>query len=96
MLVQEKINRIYFKDVVDAIFAANDRASADKIVEDYSRYWMSIIGTRGASGKKTMNASTHFANLFDEVDTTTVQSEHDEEFTEDEINKLDDLEDSVK
>jgi hypothetical protein len=96
MLVQEKINRIYFKDVVEAIFAANDRASADKIVEDYSRYWMSIIGTRGASGKKTMNASTHYANLFDEVDSTPVQSAHDEEFTEDEVHKLDDLEDSVK
>jgi hypothetical protein len=42
---------------------------------------MSIIGTRGATGKKTVNASTHFANLFDEVIEDTVQSEHGDEFS---------------
>ncbi len=96
MLVQEKINRIYFRDIVDAIFATSSRAEADKLVEDYSRYWMSIIGTRGASGKKTINASTHFANLFDEVESEPVQSEHDGEFTEEEESKLDQLESQVK
>ena len=92
MLVQEKFDRLYFKDVVEAIFATSDRGTADAIVEDYSRFWMSIIGTRGASGKKTVNASTHFANLFDEVDPDPVQLEHGEEFTEAEIDKLDALE----
>ncbi|CAB4125955.1 hypothetical protein UFOVP181_283 [uncultured Caudovirales phage] len=96
MLVQEKFDRLYFKDVVEAIFATSNRGEAEAIVEDYSRFWMSIIGTRGASGKKTVNASTHFANLFDEVDDDPVQLEHSEEFTDDEIHKLDDLEDSVK
>jgi hypothetical protein len=28
---------------------------------------MSIIGTRGAVGKKTVNANTGFGNLFEEV-----------------------------
>jgi hypothetical protein len=92
MLVQEKFDRLYFKDVVEAIFATSDRGTADAIVEDYSRFWMSIIGTRGASGKKTVNASTHFANLFDEVDPDPVQLEHGEEFTDAEIDKLDALE----
>ena len=96
MLVQEKFDRLYFKDIVEAIFATSDRGTAEAVVEEYSRYWMSIIGTRGASGKKTVNASTMFANLFDEVDPDPVQSDHSEEFTEDEIHKLDDLEDSVK
>ena len=96
MLVQEKFDRLYFKDVVEAIFATSSRGEAEAIVEDYSRFWMSIIGTRGASGKKTVNASTHFANLFDEVDPDPVQLEHSEEFTDEEIHKLDDLEDSVK
>ena len=96
MLVEEKINRIYFRDIVDSIFATSSRAEADKLVEDYSRYWMSIIGTRGASGKKTVNASTHFANLFDEVEVEPVQSEHSEEFTEEEESKLDQLELQVK
>ena len=92
MLVQEKFDRLYFKDVVEAIFATSSRGTAEAIVEDYSRFWMSIIGTRGASGKKTVNASTHFANLFDEVDPDPVQLEHGEEFTEAEIDKLDALE----
>ena len=103
MLVQEKFDRIYFKDVVEEIFATSDRGKAESIVEDYSKYWMSIIGTRGATGKKTVNASTMFAKLFDEVEEEPVQSTdddkiagHSEEFTEDEIHKLDDLEDSVK
>jgi hypothetical protein len=92
MLVQEKFDRLYFKDVVEAIFATSDRGTAEAIVEDYSRFWMSIIGTRGASGKKTVNASTHFANLFDVVEEDPVQLEHGEEFTEEEIDKLDALE----
>lgn len=96
MLVQEKFDRIYFRDVVDAIFATSDRGTADKIVEDYSRFWMSIIGTRGATGKKTVNASASFANLFDVVEEDPVQLEHAEEFTEDETAKLDQLEDIVK
>jgi hypothetical protein len=92
MLVQEKFDRLYFKDIVEAIFATSDRGTADAVVEEYSRFWMSIIGTRGASGKKTVNASTHFANLFDEVDADAVQLEHGEEFTDSEIDKLDALE----
>jgi hypothetical protein len=96
MLVQEKFDRLYFKDVVNAIFATSTRAEADKLVEDYSKFWLSIIGTRGATGKKTVNASTQFAKLFDEVEETSVQLEHSEEFTEDEEAKLDQLENEVK
>ena len=92
MLVQEKFDRLFFKDIVEAIFSTSDRAVADAVVEEYSRFWMSIIGTRGATGKKTVNASTMFANLFDEVDPEPVQSEHSDEFTQDEIDKLDELE----
>jgi hypothetical protein len=96
MLVQEKFDRLFFKDIVEAIFATSDRGTADAVVEEYSRFWMSIIGTRGATGKKTVNASTMFANLFDEVAEEPVQSEHGEEFTEDEALKLDQLEAEVK
>jgi hypothetical protein len=65
MLVQETFDRVYFKDVVDSIFAAPDRASAEQIIKDHSKFWMSIIGTRGATGKKTVNASTMFNSLFE-------------------------------
>ena len=96
MLVQEKFDRLYFKDVVEAIFSTSDRGTAEAIVEDYSKFWQSIIGTRGATGKKTVNASTQFANLFDEVAPDVVQLPHSDEFSEEEVNKLDDLENEVK
>jgi hypothetical protein len=67
MLVEESFNRVFFRDVVEAIFATSNRDEAEAIIEEFSRFWMSIIGTRGATGKKTVNASTQFANLFEEA-----------------------------
>ena len=43
----------------------DSRDKAEALVEDYSRFWMSIIGTRGATGKKTVNAQTKFGELFE-------------------------------
>jgi len=65
MLVDERFDRVYYKDIVEAIFSTSDRGIANAIVEEYSRYWMSIIGTRGATGKKTVNAQTHAEIHFD-------------------------------
>jgi len=67
MLINETFDRIMFRDIVEAIFSTDDRSIADAIIQEYSKYWMSIIGTRGATGKKTVNASTQFNNLFEEV-----------------------------
>lgn len=58
MLVQEKHERVMFRDVVDAIFSTNDRQLAEEIIKAYSKFWMEIPGTRGATGKKTVNANT--------------------------------------
>ena len=91
MLVQERFDRVYFKDVVNEIFATSDIGKAEALIEDYNKFWISIIGTRGATGKKTVNSSTSFANLFDVVEPDSVQSEQGEEFTEDDIVKLDQL-----
>jgi hypothetical protein len=69
MLVQETFDRVYFRDVVDAIFATSNKGEALAIIEDHSKFWMSIIGTRGATGKKTVNASTMFNSLFETEET---------------------------
>ena len=66
MLVQEKFERIYFRDIVDAIFSADDRATAEAIIDGFDKFWQAIPGTRGATGKKTINASTMFNSLFEE------------------------------
>jgi hypothetical protein len=90
MLVQEKFDRLYFRDVIDAIFATDDRDKANQIVEEFSRFWMSIIGTRGATGKKTVNAQTHFNALFDDADSTPVVEETNVEDLQE--SKLEELE----
>jgi hypothetical protein len=85
----------FFVDIVDAIFATPDRAEAEAIIEKYDRYWMDIPGTRGFKGKKAKNAMSQFNNLFEVVDTAetdSVQLEHGEDFSEDEVAKLDELE----
>ena len=66
-----------FEDIVEAIFAAPDRETADAIVEEYDTYWMEIVGTRGFKGKKTKNARTQFNALFEFEETDTVQSTDD-------------------
>ena len=58
MLVDERFDRVYYKDIVEAIFACDNRDDANAIIEYYSKFWMTIIGTRGATGKKTVNAHT--------------------------------------
>jgi hypothetical protein len=58
---------------------------------------MAIPGTRGATGKKTINASTNFSKFFEEDSTTADADDTDsEEFSEDAIHKLDDLENEIK
>jgi len=52
-----------FKDIVDAVFAASDRETAEAIIEHYDSYWMDIVGTRGFKGKKAKNARSQFDNL---------------------------------
>lgn len=89
MLIQETFDRVTFRDIVEAIFAAPDRETALAVVDEYSKFWMSIIGTRGFSGKKTVNAGTMFNNLFEEE--TPESEEHhidDSGFDEATLDKL--------
>jgi len=67
MLVEERFDRLFFRDVVEAIFATSNRDEAFAVIEEFNKFWMSIIGTRGATGKKTVNAQTQFGNLFEEL-----------------------------
>ena len=67
MLVQEQFDRVLFRDVVEAIFATDKKDEAEAVIAEFSRYWDTIIGTRGNTGKRITNADTHFNNLFQEV-----------------------------
>jgi len=66
-----------FEDIVESIFAAPDRATAESIIEHYDRYWMEIVGTRGQKGKKTKNAGTQFNALFSFEEPEVAETEDD-------------------
>lgn len=101
MLVQETFDREYFKDVIEEIFATSDKSKALALIEDYSRFWMAVPGnaSRGKTGKKTINARTSISDsgLFKIIEAAPVvdvdDTVHPEDFSEEEINKLGDLED---
>ena len=89
MLVQEQFDRVLFRDVVEAVFATDKRDEANAVIEEFSKFWMAIPGTRGAIGKKTKNSGTYFSALFDiedtveqpqeELDDTKLESLEDEQ-----------------
>jgi len=92
MLVQERFDRVLFRDVVEEIFSASTKEESLALIEKHSKFWMAIPGTRGAIGKKTVNSSTYFDALF-----AVKEPEEEEldagEFTEDQEHKLEELED---
>jgi hypothetical protein len=100
MLVDERFDQIFFKDIVEALFATSDKGTALKVIDEFRFFWNRVIGTRGASGKKAINAHTNFENLFEVVETAPVVAqpvtEHSDEFSEDEISKLDELETEIE
>jgi hypothetical protein len=77
MLVKEEINRVFFKDIVEEIFATSDKDKALGLIEKYRYFWKQIIGTRGLSGKKAINANTMFPELFEVVEEPVVELEED-------------------
>ena len=88
MLVQEQFDRVLFKDVVEAVFASNNRDEANAVIEEFSKFWMAIPGTRGAIGKKTVNAQTYFNSLFDTDD--TIEENQELELNEEKLEVLED------
>jgi truncated hemoglobin YjbI len=86
MLVDEKFDRVLFRDVMEEIFSKTTKEESLATIEKYTKFWMAIPGTRGAIGKKTVNASTHFNALFDVEEPIVDDAELDE-------TKLEELED---
>jgi hypothetical protein len=85
MLVRETFDRVYFRDLVDTIFQQRDRNRSLAIIDQNTKFWDQIIGTRGFTGKKTTNAHTQFNALFDVEEDDAPEEEFDQ-------SKLDDLE----
>ena len=92
MMRRQKGDYALFEDIVEAIFSAPDRDTAEEIIEYYDSYWMEIVGTRGFKGKKTKNSNTMFGLLFE---TKTVDNS-DEDSVDLDTTNLDSLEKDQK
>lgn len=78
MLVEERFEQKFFRDVVEQIFSTGSRAVAEAAVEEHNRFYMNIVGTRGFTGTRALNAHTFHSMMFDqpeEVATNTVEIE---------------------
>jgi len=82
MLVQETFDRILFRDVVERVFEQRDYAKSMNIINEYSKFWDSVKGTRGFTGKKIVNAATQFNSLFDVEEDVADEQEFDEKALE--------------
>ena len=64
MLQLGQFDYVHFKDIVDEVFRTDDRQRAEELVKSYSKYLLKIIGTRGATGKKSFNATAKAQEFF--------------------------------
>ena len=63
MLIRKRTQEM-FRDIVPEIIANASTSKADKLIEEYNKFWIDIVGQRGYTGKKTVNATTHYNALF--------------------------------
>jgi hypothetical protein len=70
------------------VFAARDRSKSLAIIDDHAKVWERIVGTRGFTGKRAVNAHSQFNTLFDVDEEIEPAEEFDQA-------QLDQLEDSV-
>ena len=85
MLVRETFDRVKFRDLVDKIFSLKDKEKSIALINENSKFWDQIIGTRGFTGKKATNAHTQFNSLFEVEDDEAPAEDFDQ-------TKLDELE----
>lgn len=91
MMRRSKGDYARFDEIVESIFAAPDKATAESIIEKYSTYWMEIVGTRGFKGKKTLSARPKFNELFEYIEEDDGLSEDEVEFDQNALDNLDSL-----
>jgi hypothetical protein len=91
MLVDERFDRIVFREIIDSIFAIDDRSKAEAEIEKWDKFYLRIIGQRGAVGKKTLNSKTGFNAMFNapRVSTSNVIIEDEYELDQTKLDNLD-------
>ena len=85
MLVHPLDSSYNVAGLIDQVFAARDRQRSLQIIDDHARIWERVIGTRGFTGKRAVNATSMFNSLFETSDNNTADEDLDQ-------SKLDELE----
>jgi hypothetical protein len=88
MMVHPTNSNFDVRKIIDRVFAAKDRQKSLAIIEDHAKVWERVVGTRGFTGKRAVNAHTMFNSLFDMEEEAIMTDELDQA-------PLDRLEDSV-
>ena len=89
MLMNETFERVRFGDIVDEIFALNDRQKSLDLIEKHSKFWMQIqSGSQGYSGKRAVNAGTMFDQLFAVEDESPINTDEELEDSDDLMNDV--------
>ena len=87
-MVMNQFDDQHFGEIVDKIFAQNDRQKSLDMIESHSSFWMQMkSGSQGFSGKKAMNAMTMFDQLF-EVNNSEPEVDEVIEDSDDAINEV--------
>jgi hypothetical protein len=66
MLINDTFDKQEVKDVIARVFEIDNKDQALALIDEHTKLWMKVVGTRGAVGKKTINSSAQFNNLFSE------------------------------
>ena len=65
MLVNDLGAGTAVRDIINEVFAQPTKEKSLEIIDKHSTLWMQVVGNRGFSGKKALNANTQFNNLFE-------------------------------
>lgn len=98
MLVKEVTDIIYFRDLIDAVFSTSNKGIALELVDELESFWVQVIGTRGASGKRAYQSKSNFGKFFKRKNVTpdSTPEIEDGEFDQDQYEKLEQLEMEVE
>lgn len=85
-MIIHKFDDISFGDIVDEIFSLNDREKSLALIEQHSTFWTQMKAGQGFSGKRSVNATTMFEQLFsfegDSIDEEEVIEDSDDAMAE--------------
>ena len=92
MLVDDRYDELHFRALVDEIFSLKDRQKSLDLIEQHNSYWMRIVGTRGFTGKKTMNSQTAFNTMFSVAqEPLDIEQTTEEDLSVDALDQLEEL-----